>query len=120
MVVHRDPRTAYNQSLANGGSSRTSSTLPPYSPANLSPVSYETYPHRAPSPLPSGPGSYGAALNSPVTTLPHTVFPSLNSSGGYVTPIRPPSRNSNNFSPRLSRDFQSEDEQSAILNQVSG
>lgn len=121
LVVHRDPRIAFNQTMSNGNSSRASSTVPTYSPSNLSPVSYGSQPHRAPSPLPPGPGSYNAALNSPVATLPYTVFPNVNSSGGYVAPFRPVSRNSNNFSPRPSRDYfnEIEDEQSAILNQVS-
>lgn len=122
LVVHRDPRIAFNQAISNGPPSRASSILPTYSPSNLSPVSYgNPQPHRAPSPLPPGPGSYNAALNSPVATLPYTVFPNVNSSGGYVSPFRPASRNSNNFSPRPSRDYfnETEDEHSAILNQVS-
>lgn len=116
LVVRRDNKIAYNQPLSNG-SSRASSILPSQSPVNiLSPNSQNIYPHRAPSPLIPGPGSYGAALNSPVASLPHTVFPR-----GYIAPNRPPSRNSSCFSPMPSRDYQHEidEEQSAIVNQVS-
>ena len=54
-----------------------------------------------------------------MNTLPHTVFPNINESGGYNVPPRPPS--STCFSPMPTRDYlqDQEDEASAILNQVS-
>jgi hypothetical protein len=119
LVVRRNNGVAYNNQAMSNGSSRAPSTVSAYSPANHSPVSQVSYPHRAPSPMLSGPNSYSAALSSPVNTLPHTEFPHLNASGGYVAPYRPPSRSSNCFSPMPSRDYQQDidDEQSAIINQ---
>lgn len=66
---------------------------------------------RAPSPLPSF-GTYEAALEAPVNSLPRTEFPKLNESGGYVTPTC--------FSPMPTRDYQQEaaDETSSIISQV--
>ncbi|GBP11935.1 hypothetical protein EVAR_73883_1, partial [Eumeta japonica] len=40
----------------------------------------------SPSPFLPGPGQYERALQVPIDTLPHTVFPKLNASGGYVPP----------------------------------
>ena len=71
---------------------------------------------RAPSPFLPGPGHYERALQVPVDTLPHTVFPKLNASGGYV----PPPENAC-FSPMPTRDHLQDvaEEQAAIVNQVS-
>lgn len=76
--------------------------------------------YRAPSPFIPGPGQYEAAMASPVNSLPHTVFPNLNESGGYIPPPRPDSAASSRFSPKPTRDHQQEvkEEQIAIVNQV--
>ncbi|XP_037825170.1 uncharacterized protein LOC119613257 isoform X7 [Lucilia sericata] len=105
LVVHRDSKIAYTQGLS-GDSSRSESALLSTSP--------EQYPHRAPSPFLPGPGQYERALQVPVDTLPHTVFPKLNASGGYV----PPPENST-FTPMPTRDHQQDvaEEQAAIVNQ---
>nr|XP_029735950.1 PDZ and LIM domain protein 3 isoform X6 [Aedes albopictus] len=55
--------------------------FPPPDPASLLP--------RVTSPLPHGPHAYAAALEHPVDTLPHTVFPQLDASGGYHLPKTP-------------------------------
>ncbi|KAM7359096.1 PDZ_signaling and DUF4749 domain-containing protein Zasp66 isoform 7-T7 [Cochliomyia hominivorax] len=104
LVVHRDSKIAYTQGLS-GDSSRSESALLSTSPE---------YPHRAPSPFLPGPGQYDRALQVPVDTLPHTVFPKLNASGGYV----PPPENST-FTPMPTRDHQQDvaEEQAAIVNQ---
>lgn len=75
--------------------------------------------HRAVSPLPSF-GAYQAALESPISSLPHTEFPNLNESGGYDAPCRPGSSSSGCFSPMPTRDHQQDiaEEQAAINNQV--
>lgn len=75
---------------------------------------------RAPSPLPPF-GAFPVALEEPITTLPHTVFPTLNATGGYAPPYRPDSRASSCFSPMPTRDHQQDvhEEQIAIINQVS-
>lgn len=78
---------------------------------------------RAKSPLPTV-GAYEAALESPLNTLPHTEFPLLNASGGYVAPYRPDSAGGNSsscFSPMPTRDHQQEvaEETASIINQVS-
>ncbi|XP_065359144.1 uncharacterized protein Zasp66 isoform X2 [Calliphora vicina] len=105
IVVHRDSKIAYTQGLS-GDSSRSESALLSTSP--------DQYPHRAPSPFLPGPGQYERALQVPVDTLPHTVFPKLNASGGYV----PPPENST-FTPMPTRDHQQDvaEEQAAIVNQ---
>ncbi|XP_022212730.1 uncharacterized protein LOC111067752 isoform X5 [Drosophila obscura] len=107
LVVHRDNKIAYTQGVsqeAAGPGSRSNSTLPPASP--------ELLPHRGPSPFLPGPSHLERALQLPVDSLPHTVFPQLNASGGYVTP-------SEVFSPKPTRDHQQdvEEEQAAIVNQ---
>ncbi|XP_034122058.1 uncharacterized protein LOC117579986 isoform X2 [Drosophila guanche] len=107
LVVHRDNKIAYTQGIsqeAAGPGSRSNSTLPPASP--------ELLPHRGPSPFLPGPSHLERALQLPVDSLPHTVFPQLNASGGYVTP-------SEVFSPKPTRDHQQdvEEEQAAIVNQ---
>ncbi|XP_017136621.1 uncharacterized protein LOC108152090 isoform X3 [Drosophila miranda] len=107
LVVHRDNKIAYTQGVsqeAAGPGSRCNSTLPPASP--------ELLPHRGPSPFLPGPSHLERALQLPVDSLPHTVFPQLNASGGYVTP-------SEVFSPKPTRDHQQdvEEEQAAIVNQ---
>ncbi|XP_055841379.1 uncharacterized protein LOC129908706 isoform X2 [Episyrphus balteatus] len=113
IVVSRDSKIAYTQGLSNE-SSRCSSTVPPVSPVNTG-----NTPHRGPSPFLPGPGSYDRAMHSPVNTLPHTVFPNLNESGGYVPPYRPDSSASQRFSPMPTRDHQQDvkEEQAAIVNQ---
>lgn len=70
-------------------------------------------PHRGPSPFLPGPSHFERALQLPVDTLPQTVFPQLNSSGGYEVP-------STVFSPKPTRDHQQDvdEEQAAIVNQV--
>lgn len=105
LVVHRDNKIAYTQGLS-GDSSRPESALLSTSP--------DPNPHRAPSPFLPGPGQYERALQVPVDALPHTVFPKLNSSGGYV----PPPENST-FTPMPTRDHQQDvaEEQAAIVNQ---
>uniref|UniRef100_A0A1B0GM84 Uncharacterized protein n=1 Tax=Phlebotomus papatasi TaxID=29031 RepID=A0A1B0GM84_PHLPP len=65
----------------------------------------------------------GARHQSPYESLPQTVFPHVNESGGYEAPQlspRPPS--STSFSPQPTRDYQLEaqEEASVILNQVAG
>lgn len=72
---------------------------------------------RGPSPLPAY-GAYEAALESPINSLPHTEFPKLNESGGYIAPYRP---ESSCFSPMPTRDYQQEaaDETASIISQVS-
>lgn len=115
VVVRRDNKIALNQNQTNG--SLTAAT-----PNNsYTPVSnYESHPHRAPSPMPPGPDYYREAIVSPIATLPHTTFPHLNETGGYVAPIRPPSQASSCFSPMPTRDHQTEiaEETAAIVNQV--
>ncbi|XP_062544234.1 PDZ and LIM domain protein 7 isoform X5 [Armigeres subalbatus] len=55
--------------------------FPPPDPSNLLP--------RVASPLPHGPQAYAVALEHPVETLPHTVFPNLDASGAYQLPKTP-------------------------------
>lgn len=55
--------------------------FPPPDPTQLLP--------RVSSPLPHGPQAYAAALEHPMETLPHTVFPKLDSSGAYQLPKTP-------------------------------
>ncbi|XP_017074111.1 PDZ and LIM domain protein 3 isoform X8 [Drosophila eugracilis] len=107
LVVHRDNKIAYTQGGTQeaGPGSRSNSTLPPATPDLL--------PHRGPSPFLPGPSHFERALQLPVDTLPQTVFPQLNSSGGYEVP-------SSVFSPKPTRDHQQDvdEEQAAIVNQV--
>lgn len=65
---------------------------------------------RGSSPLPTL-GTYDAALESPLNSLPRTEFPKLNESGGYITPC---------FSPMPTRDYQQEaaEETASIISQV--
>uniref|UniRef100_A0A6P4EUU3 Uncharacterized protein LOC108044381 isoform X6 n=1 Tax=Drosophila rhopaloa TaxID=1041015 RepID=A0A6P4EUU3_DRORH len=106
LVVHRDNKIAYTQGATQeaGPGQRSNSTLPPASP--------ELLPHRGPSPFLPGPSHFERALHMPVDTLPQTVFPQLNSSGGYEVP-------STVFSPKPTRDHQQDvdEEQAAIVNQ---
>ncbi|XP_017074107.1 uncharacterized protein LOC108109853 isoform X4 [Drosophila eugracilis] len=106
LVVHRDNKIAYTQGGTQeaGPGSRSNSTLPPATPDLL--------PHRGPSPFLPGPSHFERALQLPVDTLPQTVFPQLNSSGGYEVP-------SSVFSPKPTRDHQQDvdEEQAAIVNQ---
>ncbi|XP_037723182.1 uncharacterized protein LOC119555665 isoform X4 [Drosophila subpulchrella] len=106
LVVHRDNKIAYTQGGTQeaGPGSRSNSTLPPVTP--------ELLPHRGPSPFLPGPSHFERALQLPVDTLPQTVFPQLNSSGGYEVP-------SAVFSPKPTRDHQQDvdEEQAAIVNQ---
>ncbi|KAL1378688.1 hypothetical protein pipiens_015420, partial [Culex pipiens pipiens] len=115
VTIRRDDQVALHQSAhaENGGRLSASS----YSPATLSPVPpahsaqpfrpYESQeqkpqPHqnfpppdptpmlpRVASPLPHGPHAYAAALEHPMETLPHTVFPKLDASGAYQLPKSP-------------------------------
>ncbi|XP_052872974.1 LIM domain-binding protein 3 isoform X5 [Anopheles cruzii] len=55
--------------------------FPPPDPAQLLPT--------ISSPLPHGPQSYAAALEHPLETLPHTVFPGVDASGAYHLPKQP-------------------------------
>lgn len=55
--------------------------FPPPDPSSMLP--------RVASPLPHGPHAYAAALEHPMETLPHTVFPQLDASGGYQLPKSP-------------------------------
>ncbi|XP_013107559.1 uncharacterized protein LOC106087167 isoform X5 [Stomoxys calcitrans] len=104
LVVHRDSKIAYTQGL-NADNSRPNSSLLSTSPD-------PNYPHRAPSPFLPGPGCYEHALEEPINTLPQTVFPKLNPSGGYVPP-------SSTFQPMPTRDHQQDvaEEQATIVNQ---
>ncbi|KRF97733.1 uncharacterized protein Dwil_GK16724, isoform B [Drosophila willistoni] len=111
LVVHRDNTIAYTQGVnqesgaaVGGGVSRSNSTLAPVSPDLL--------PHRGPSPFLPGPSHFERALQLPVDTLPQTVFPQLNASGGYVAPPEV-------FTPKPTRDHQQDvqEEQAAIVNQ---
>ncbi|XP_020816521.1 PDZ and LIM domain protein 1 isoform X4 [Drosophila serrata] len=106
LTVHRDNKIAYTQGVSQdaGPGSRSNSTLPPASP--------ELLPHRGPSPFLPGPSHFERALQLPMDTLPQTVFPQLNSSGGYEVP-------SSVFSPKPTRDHQQDvdEEQAAIVNQ---
>ncbi|XP_030386265.1 PDZ and LIM domain protein 2 isoform X2 [Scaptodrosophila lebanonensis] len=108
LVVHRDNKIAYTQGVNQESSSRSNSTLP-------LPGSPELLPHRGPSPFLPGPSHFERALQLPVDTLPQTVFPQLNASGGYVAPPA----GSDIFSPKPTRDHQQdvEEEQAAIVNQ---
>lgn len=75
---------------------------------------------RGKSPLPPF-GAYEAALQEPLNSLPHTEFPHLNESGGYIAPYRPESAGSSCFSPMPTRDHQQDvmEETANIVNQVS-
>ncbi|XP_062136745.1 uncharacterized protein LOC133846049 isoform X4 [Drosophila sulfurigaster albostrigata] len=107
LVVHRDNKIAYTQGVNQEAGSRPNSTLPPASPEP------SQHPHRGPSPFLPGPSHFERALQLPVDTLPQTVFPQLNASGGYV-----PS-SSSVFSPKATRDHQQDvaEEHAAIINQ---
>ncbi|XP_065080762.1 PDZ and LIM domain protein 3 isoform X4 [Ochlerotatus camptorhynchus] len=55
--------------------------FPPPDPSSMLP--------RVSSPLPHGPQAYAAALEHPLETLPHTIFPKLDASGAYQLPKTP-------------------------------
>uniref|UniRef100_A0A182MQT5 PDZ domain-containing protein n=1 Tax=Anopheles culicifacies TaxID=139723 RepID=A0A182MQT5_9DIPT len=55
--------------------------FPPPDPSQLLPSIATSLPH--------GPQSYAAALEHPVETLPHTVFPGVDQSGAYHLPKQP-------------------------------
>ncbi|XP_055534201.1 PDZ and LIM domain protein 7 isoform X7 [Wyeomyia smithii] len=102
ITIRRDDQIALHQSAhqPNGVGAPA-----PYSPA-LSPIplaqpqsQQKPQPHlnfpppdptpllpRVASPLPHGPHAYAAALEHPMNTLPHTVFPKLDASGAYQLP----------------------------------
>ncbi|EDV94296.1 GH22527 [Drosophila grimshawi] len=109
LVVHRDNTIAYtqgvNQESGSGSNPKVSAASPQLS----------QHPHRGPSPFLPGPSHFERALQLPVDTLPQTVFPQLNASGGYVAP-------SDMFSPKPTRDYQQDvaEEQAAIINQAIG
>ncbi|XP_034480244.1 LIM domain-binding protein 3 isoform X9 [Drosophila innubila] len=106
LVVHRDNNIAYTQGVNQEGNSRCNSTLPPASPEP------SHHPHRGPTPFLPGPSHFERALQLPVDTLPQTVFPQLNASGGYVA-------SSDVFAPKATRDHQQDvaEEYAAIINQ---
>lgn len=127
LVVHRDNKLAVTKNITSNGMEplQCSTALPPYS-LNINLLSPNIdAPHRSlstsegvslpeflildcfrrgASPLPRY-GAYESALERPVDSLPHTVFPHLNDSGGYILPPRPESRSSR-FSPMPTRDYQ--------------
>ncbi|XP_023179385.1 uncharacterized protein LOC111605204 isoform X6 [Drosophila hydei] len=106
LVVHRDNTIAYTQGVNQEAGSGSSSKLPAASPE------LSQHPHRGPSPFLPGPSHFERALQLPVDTLPQTVFPQLNASGGYVTPASV-------FAPKATRDHQQDvaEEQALIVNQ---
>ncbi|XP_030572317.1 uncharacterized protein LOC115770983 isoform X3 [Drosophila novamexicana] len=106
LVVHRDNTIAYTQGVNQDGGSGSSSKLPPASP------DMSQHPHRGPSPFLPGPSHFERALQLPVDTLPQTVFPQLNPSGGYVPATSV-------FAPKATRDHQQDvaEEQALIVNQ---
>ncbi|XP_064541353.1 PDZ and LIM domain protein 7 isoform X12 [Drosophila montana] len=106
LVVHRDNTIAYMQGVNQDAGSGSSSKLPPASPE------LSQHPHRGPSPFLPGPSHFERALQLPVDTLPQTVFPQLNPSGGYVPPTSV-------FAPKATRDHQQDvaEEQALIVNQ---
>uniref|UniRef100_A0A1B0GJ06 Putative pdz domain-containing protein n=1 Tax=Lutzomyia longipalpis TaxID=7200 RepID=A0A1B0GJ06_LUTLO len=115
VVVQRNNAVA-KESLSNG-SSRCSSTVPPLSPVSqLSPIpQHINLPYRNVSPA-------GARHQAPYESLPQTVFPHYNESGGYEAPqLSPRPSSTASFSPQPSRDYQMEvqEEANTILNQVS-
>ncbi|XP_017841840.1 uncharacterized protein LOC108599496 isoform X6 [Drosophila busckii] len=109
LTVHRDNTIAYSQQGVNQESagSRCNSTLPPASPEP------SQYPQRGPSPFLPGPSHFERAMQLPVDTLPQTVFPQLNASGGYVASSK------DVFAPKPTRDHQQDvaEEQALIINQ---
>ncbi|XP_055686010.1 uncharacterized protein LOC129791722 isoform X3 [Lutzomyia longipalpis] len=113
VVVQRNNAVA-KESLSNG-SSRCSSTVPPLSPVSqLSPIpQHINLPYRNVSPA-------GARHQAPYESLPQTVFPHYNESGGYEAPqLSPRPSSTASFSPQPSRDYQMEvqEEANTILNQ---
>ncbi|KRF84173.1 uncharacterized protein Zasp66 isoform X3 [Drosophila virilis] len=106
LVVHRDNTIAYTQGVNQDAGSGSSSKLPPASPE------LSQHPHRGPSPFLPGPSHFERALQLPVDTLPQTVFPQLNPSGGYVPATSV-------FAPKATRDHQQDvaEEQALIVNQ---
>nr|XP_014087211.1 uncharacterized protein LOC106615503 isoform X2 [Bactrocera oleae] len=115
IVVHRDSKIAYTQGL---GSDPYKAGLGPSPVNSISPdLTNANVPHRGPSPFLPGPGQYERALQLPVDSLPQTVFPKLNASGGYVPPLPQPQGGC--FSPMPTRDHQQDvaEEQAAIVNQ---
>uniref|UniRef100_A0A0A1XRR8 PDZ and LIM domain protein 3 n=1 Tax=Zeugodacus cucurbitae TaxID=28588 RepID=A0A0A1XRR8_ZEUCU len=115
IVVHRDSKIAYTQGL---GSDPQGAGLGPSPVNSISPdLTNANVPHRGPSPFLPGPGQYERALQLPVDSLPQTVFPKLNASGGYVAPL--PQQQGGCFSPMPTRDHQQDvaEEQAAIVNQ---
>lgn len=112
ITIRRDDKVALHQSAhePNGyGAPAYSPAMSPvpaaYAPQPLSPVPQQQQkPHqhqnfpppdpssllpRVTSPLPHGPQAYAAALEHPMETLPHTVFPQLDASGAYQLPKTP-------------------------------
>lgn len=113
ITIRRDDKVALHQSAHHepngyGAYSPAMSPVPPaYAAQPMSPVPQQQQqqkPHqhqnfpppdptsllpRVASPLPHGPHAYAAALEHPVDTLPHTVFPQLDASGGYHLPKTP-------------------------------
>ncbi|XP_055612344.1 PDZ and LIM domain protein 3 isoform X5 [Uranotaenia lowii] len=76
--------------------------FPPPDPTSLLP--------RVSSPLPHGPQAYATALEHPVETLPHTVFPKLDASGAYQLPKTP-------YPPMIPTSYEDGNE-AALANQI--
>ncbi|ETN67315.1 hypothetical protein AND_000879 [Anopheles darlingi] len=118
VTVRRDDAVALHQSAhpVNGNPVQalptTSSPAPgnyakPYQPQQPSQLAQPSLPSKAQphqnfpppdpvqllptisSPLPHGPQAYAAALEHPLETLPHTVFPGVDASGAYHLPKQP-------------------------------
>ncbi|XP_035905994.1 LIM domain-binding protein 3 isoform X5 [Anopheles stephensi] len=107
VTVRRDDKVALHQSAhpINGN------PVAPLSPANFAqpyqpyaepvqpakPQLHQNFPPPDPSQLlpsiatslPHGPQSYAAALERPIETLPHTVFPGVDETGAYHLPKQP-------------------------------
>ncbi|XP_058836941.1 LIM domain-binding protein 3 isoform X5 [Topomyia yanbarensis] len=63
--------------------------FPPPEPSQLLP--------RVNSPLPHGPHAYATALEHPMETLPHTIFPNLDATGAYQLPRSPYPQAASNY-----------------------
>ncbi|XP_058836943.1 PDZ and LIM domain protein 3 isoform X7 [Topomyia yanbarensis] len=74
--------------------------FPPPEPSQLLP--------RVNSPLPHGPHAYATALEHPMETLPHTIFPNLDATGAYQLPRSPYPQAASNY----------EDSNESITNQI--
>uniref|UniRef100_A0A182F9S3 PDZ domain-containing protein n=1 Tax=Anopheles albimanus TaxID=7167 RepID=A0A182F9S3_ANOAL len=75
------PAMAPVQPAAVPAKAQPHQNFPPPDPVQLLPT--------ISSPLPHGPQAYAAALEHPLETLPHTVFPGVDASGAYHLPKQP-------------------------------